>query len=193
MALLKSGDTIELILKYTLIIGLGAVIFFLNEYHVLDPITTTWLIFILALIKNIFFILQSLRKIFHVVNKNVAYFRFLMFMTFNVLTIIFSFSVDYFCLYHIDDSHFTGVPTGLNPAELIFEFFYLSMLGFNNLGFYDVIPISLPAKLLVMGEIMLYYFSIILILSDFVSLRDSILEERLQKETNTHGSSLQKK
>ncbi len=42
----------------------------------------------------------------------------------------------------------------------------------------------MATKVLVMVEIMIYYFTIILIFSDFVSLRDSILEERLSKKVN---------
>lgn len=178
----KSLDTKDIILKYVAIIALGAIIFNLDDREILDPLVNTYFLFVIAFGKNLFFIFQSLKKITHVVNKNVAYFRFLIFMSINILTIIFSFAVDFFCLYQIDHSHFQGLPPDLNEMELLFEFFYLSMLGFNNLGFYDVIPSSLAAKTIVMGEIMIYYFTIILILSDFVSLRDSILEERIKKQ-----------
>ncbi len=180
-----SLNTKDIILKNGVIILLGVVVFYLDDLEVVNPVINTWFVFALAIAKNIFFIIQSLKKIFHVINKNVAYFRFLIFMSVNILTIIFSYSVDFFCLYQIDPSHFTGLPANLNEAEILFEFFYLSMLGFNNLGFYDVIPASLLAKTLVMGEIMIYYFTIILVLSDFVSLRDSIIDERLKnKEAN---------
>ncbi len=182
---LGSLDTRDIVLKYVLITALGAAIVFLDEHEIVDPVVNTWAVFLLAIGKNLFFTIQSLQKIRHVVNKKVAYFRFLIFMFVNILTIIFSYGVDYFCLYQISPGNFTGLPIGLTWPQLFFEFFYLSLLGFNNLGFYDVIPVSMAAKTLVMGEIMFYYFTIILILSDFVSLRDSIIDERLKKSEQT--------
>ncbi len=182
----NSLDTRDIIIKYLVIIFLGLVIFYFDDQEIVDPTVNTWFILILALGKVFFFVNQSLRKISHVIDKNVAYFRFLIFMTVNILAVIISFGVDFFCLYTIDPTNFTGPAEPHGIPGLLFEFIYLSMLGFNNLGFYDVTPISMVAKTLVMIEILIYYFTIILILSDFISLRDSILEERLtraQKKT----------
>jgi hypothetical protein len=184
-AFFTSLDSKDIILKYCGIIFLGALVVYLNDREMVNPILNTWFVFVLAAGKNIFFVVQSLQKISHVINKNVAYFKFLIFMAINILVIIFSYAIDFFCLYQIDRTHFTGLPPDLNLAQLIFEFFYLSLLGFNNLGFYDVIPASLLAKALVMGEIMIYYFAIILVLSDFVNLRDSIIEERLKRKIHS--------
>lgn len=180
-AFFNSVDTRDIVLKYIVIIFLGLVVFYFDDHEILNPTINTWLILILALGKVTFFIIQSLRKISHVIDKNVAYFRFLIFMTVNILAIIVSFGIDFFCLYTIDPTNFTGLSESHSIPALLFEFVYLSMLGFNNLGFYDITPISMPSKILVMVEILIYYFTIILILSDFISLRDSILEERLTK------------
>jgi hypothetical protein len=176
----ESLDTKDIILKYVFIIIFGLLAFYLDELEIVNGTLNTIFIVLLSLAKTIFFIQQSLRKIIEVINKNVAYFRFLIFMTVNVFIIIVSFGVDFFCLNQVDPSHFSGLPHQASQARLIFEFVYLSMLGFNNLGFYDVIPVSIASKALVMVEILIYYLSIILILSDFVSLRDSIVEERIK-------------
>ncbi len=176
----ESLDTKDIILKYLFIIAFGLLAFYLDELEIVNAKLNTIFIVFLSLSKTIFFIQQSLRKIIEVINKNVAYSRFLIFMTVNVFIIIVSFGVDFFCLNQVDPSHFSGLPNQAGQARLIFEFIYLSMLGFNNLGFYDVIPVSIASKSLVMVEILIYYLSIILILSDFVSLRDSIVEERIK-------------
>ncbi len=176
-----SVDTRDILIKYAVIISLGLLAFYLDELEIIDSDINTVFIVTISMGKVAFFIRQSLRKIAEVINKNVAYFRFLIFMTANIIIIIISFGVDFFCLYQVDSSHFSGLPEQYGRFRLFFEFVYLSMLGFNNLGFYDVIPVSVSSKSLVMVEILIYYFSIILILSDFVSLRDSIIEERIKR------------
>ena len=187
-AFFNSLDTRDILIKYFVIIFLGLVVFYFDDQEIIDSETNTWLILILAFGKVTFFIIQSLNKINHVIDKNVAYFRFLIFMAVNILAIIVSFGIDFFCLYTIDPTNFTGLAETSSIPERLFEFIYLSMLGFNNLGFYDVTPIGMPSKILVMIEILIYYFTIIVILSDFISLRDSILEERLEKSAKKDKS-----
>ena len=189
-AFFNSLDTRDILIKYFVIIFLGLVVFYFDDQEIVDSETNTWLILILAFGKVTFFIIQSLNKINHVIDKNVAYFRFLIFMAVNILAIIVSFGIDFFCLYTIDPTNFTGLAETSSIPERLFEFIYLSMLGFNNLGFYDVTPIGMPSKILVMIEILIYYFTIIVILSDFISLRDSILEERLTKAQKINKKSL---
>jgi hypothetical protein len=181
-AFFKSLNTKDIIEKYLVIIFLGVLMFYFADQEIVDPGLNTVFILILSFGKTIFFVVQSLRKINHVIDKNVAYFRFLIFMTFHILTIVISFGVDFFCLYTANPDNFQGVSPTAGIPELLFEFIYLSMLAFNNLGFYDVTPVSMVSKVLVMTEILIYYFTIVLILSDFVSLRDSVLEERLGKK-----------
>jgi hypothetical protein len=96
-------------------------------------------------------------------------------MLINVAVLIISFAVDFLCLYEISPSNFEGLPDNLTFGELFFEFIYFSMLGFNNLGFYDVIPKSLASKALVIMEIISYFSTIIFVLSDFISLKESIV------------------
>ena len=114
--------------------------------------------------------------------KNVAFHKFLIFMFINVMILIISFSVDFLCLYEINPSNFEGLPKNLSYGELFFEFIYLSMLGFNNLGFYDVVPKSMAARTLVILEIISYFLTIVFVLSDFVSLKDSIVELKKKKK-----------
>lgn len=177
----KSLDTRDIAIKYLAIIVLGGIIVYFDELEIVDPWLNTNFILALSIGKTAAFVVQSLRKIAEVVNKNVAYFRFLIFMMVNVVIIVVSFGIDFFCLYRVDPSHFEGMPEGVSSLRVLFESIYVSMLGFNNLGFYDVVPVSVAAKFLVMIEILIYYFSIIMILSDFISLRDSIIEERVNR------------
>jgi hypothetical protein len=178
---LKSLDTRDILLKYAVIILFGWLIFWFDDQEILNERLNTLLVILIASSKTTFFVVQSLRKIGEVIDKNVAYFKFLLFMSVNIFVIIVSYAIDFFSLYTINHHHFSGLQENTSNFRLMFEFLYLSMLGFNNLGFYDVVPIGFSAKILVMMEIVIYYFAIVLILSDFISLKDSILEERLNK------------
>lgn len=180
---LGSIDIADNVLKYLTIIFLGFVVYYLDAFEVVSIQVNTLVIMLISLAKVLSFVVQSVRQINHVIDKNVAYYRFLIFMLFNVIAVVISFGVDFFCLYLVNPSNFTGLSASLTTPRLVFEFVYLSMLGFNNLGFYDVTPVGVPPKVLVAVEILVYYFAIILILSDFITLRDSVLEERLKRKS----------
>ena len=139
----------EIIVKYFIIILGGFFIFYLENKEILESHYTTLLVVIIALIKLGMLFFDSYNKIMEISMKNVAFHKFLIFMFINVMILIISFSVDFLCLYEINPSNFEGLPKNLSYGELFFEFIYLSMLGFNNLGFYDVVPKSMAARTLV--------------------------------------------
>src|SRR3974390_2825538 len=97
----ESLDTRDIMIKYVVIIIFGLAAFYLDELEILNPSINTAFIIIISISKTTFFVHQSLRKISQVINKNVAYFRFLIFMTVNILIIVMSFGVDFFCLYQV--------------------------------------------------------------------------------------------
>ena len=165
----------EIIFKYLVIILIGALIFYLDNREFFEPQYTTWLVLLLAFIKLSLLFYNSYKKIIYASLTNIAFHKFLIFMLINVAVLIISFAVDFLCLYEINPSNFEGLPDNLTLGELLFEFIYFSMLGFNNLGFYDVIPKSLASKALVIMEIISYFSTIIFVLSDFISLKESIV------------------
>ena len=56
----------------------------------------------------------------------------------------------------------------------MFEFFYYSALNFMFFGYGDITPQTVPAKLLTLTEITLAFVTVIFLLSDFISLKESI-------------------
>jgi hypothetical protein len=175
----------EIIIKYIIVIALGFTIFYLDDQEVTSTRFNTGLVLVIAGVKLFTLFFQSYKKIMQVIEENVAFHRFLIYMTINIAVLITSFAVDFFCLYNIDPSNLFGMPQGLSYPELFFECIYFSMLGFNNLGFYDVVPNSYATKILVMLEIMSYFITIVFILSDFISLKESILGAKEEKEGKT--------
>jgi len=60
--------------------------------------------------------------------------------------------------------------------------FYLSLLMFTNMGVANVVPVKIPAEILVMFEAIVSFVTLIFILSDYVTLRDSLRRLRDKKE-----------
>mgnify|MGYP002778382240 CR=1 FL=1 len=56
--------------------------------------------------------------------------------------------------------------------------FYFSVLNFSFFGYGDITPQTIPAKLATLTEIVLAFLTVIFILSDFISLKDSLRARR---------------
>ncbi|MDX2190821.1 MAG: ion transporter [Bacteroidota bacterium] len=165
----------DTLLKNIALVIFGWVIFYIDDKEFLEIYYTKWLIIGLATFKTVFFFVQSIKKIFETSDKEVSYHHFLIFMGINIVLIIISFTIDFICLHQVDAHAFMGISANSSFFDICFEMLYFSVLGFNNLGFYDVIPMGKAAKILVMEEIFAYICTIIFILSDFMSLKESLL------------------
>jgi hypothetical protein len=172
----------ETLFKNIALLFFGWLVFYIDDKEFLNVYYTKWLILGLALFKTAFFFVQCIIKIFEASDQEVSYHHFLIFMGINIFLIIISFTIDFVCLYEVEPGSFAGFPSNLSFFNSCFELFYLSVLGFNNLGFYDVVPMGKASKLLVMTEIFAYIASIIFILSDFMSLKESLLELKKRRE-----------
>ncbi len=172
----------DFVLKSLVIIGLGLSVFLIDTYEFLADNHTTWAIVGLAICKIIFIVWQSTRMIIEVTANDTPFYRFLLFIIVNVMMVTFSFAIDYFCLYHVNPLCFSGVDKSLSLPEVFFECFYFSVLNFTNFGYGEILPQIIPAKVLVMMEDLLSFFTIILVLSDFVSLKESLLESNFLKK-----------
>ena len=79
-----------------------------------------------------------------------------------------SFDVDSFCLYEVDTRSFVGVMPEFTKLEEAFEFFYFSVLNFAFFGYGDLMPATVPTKILVLMEVIIVFLTIIFILSNFI-------------------------
>jgi voltage-gated potassium channel Kch len=67
------------------------------------------------------------------------------------------------------------------------DFFYFSVLTFTTTGFGDIIPITKTAKALVTMEVMVAFITTIIVISNFVHIKDSIHDLsfiKIQKRLN---------
>lgn len=163
----------DLIIQNILIITFGLIIFYLDfiEFH---GASTKVIVVIFSIIKSGFFVWTGFRKIVFFSKMDVSYYNFLAFIGIGISLIVVSFAIDYLCLYQIDDSSFTGIGESLTWYERCFKFYFFSVLVFSNVGIATVAPASMASEFLMMIEAILSFITIILVLSDFISLKESL-------------------
>lgn len=124
--------------------------------------------------KSAFFGSENLRQLWKASSENMAYHQFMLLMLVNMSQIILSFGLDYYCLYSLNPGSFSSISTALTRPELVFEFIYFSVLNFTFFGYGDITPQTVPAKLVTMTEVVLAFVTVIFLLSDFISLKESL-------------------
>ena len=85
-----------------------------------------------------------------------------------------SFAVDYCCLQEIDPGSFSGFNKDQSVAGLAFDLGYFSILSFTSVAYGDIVPITKAAKILTVMEVMVAYVTTIIIISNFVQIKESI-------------------
>jgi hypothetical protein len=140
----------------------------------IPPSTTVLLVIAGCWTKSILFGFENMRQLFAAARQNLSHHRFLILMAINMTQMIMSFAFDFHVLYRINPSCFTGIGNGVSQYEALFDFFYLSTLNFSFFGYSDILPQTIPAKIVNLTEIVLAFVTVIFLLSDFMSLKESI-------------------
>ena len=131
-------------------------------------------IIVISLSKTAFFGVENIRQLFEATRSNQPYHRFMLLMLVNMAQIILSFGFDYHCMYLVDKASFSVELANATPGETVFEFIYFSTLNFTFFGYGDVTPQNVPAKFVTMTEVLLAFVTVIFLLSDFISLKESL-------------------
>jgi len=140
----------------------------------LPPAAVCWLVTALALAKTACFFVENLQHILLATSHEIPYHRFLALMGVNMAQITVSFALDFFLLEAAEAESFNGFVSGLGEPQILFDCLFYSVLNFTFFGFGDITPASIPAKLVTLMEVTLAFFTVIFLLSDFISLKDSL-------------------
>ena len=171
----------ELIIGFLLVVSFAIIEFLLIHNKAPKGIILTS-IFIFSITKVLYLVIKCFKRIVTISHMDLPYHRFLLFIAANVVLIVVSFSLDYLSVYRLDKTSFTGLEGTSNIIEEYFKLFYLSLLMFTNMGVANVVPVKIPAELLVMLEAIVSFVTLIFILSDYVTLRDSLRRLREEKK-----------
>ncbi|MFN8346128.1 MAG: hypothetical protein U0X91_14065 [Spirosomataceae bacterium] len=166
------------VIEYLTILLLGFWARWIFVHHWLPQTGFTLLIIALSLGKTCWFIFENSQQLIRATAQNLPYHRFLTIMVTNMSQITMSYAIDFYCLYRADAGSFSGIDPALKHYELMFEFGYFSVLNFSFFGYGDITPATIPAKITVLTEIVLAFLTVIFILSDFISLKESLQKRK---------------
>jgi Ion channel len=170
------------ILEYAAIIFLGELILILEEHQAMTKAMIFILIVVICWFKTAWFSIETSHQLVSATRKNMPYHRFLYIMGINMTQIVISFAIDFYVLIHLDINSFNGINPNFSQPELLFECLYFSMLNFSFFGYGDITPNIVPSKIVTVTEIVLAFSTVIFILSDFITLKDSIATSRFVKK-----------
>ena len=171
----------ELIIGFLMVVCFAAIEFYLIFIKAPKGLVLC-VVFLFALTKVAYLVVKCFKRIVTISHMDLPYHRFLMFIAANVVLIVVSFSFDYLSIYRLDKTSFSGLEGTTNIVEEYFKLFYLSLLMFTNMGVANVVPVKIPAEILVMLEAIVSFVTLIFILSDYVTLRDSLRKFKEEKE-----------
>lgn len=161
-------------LEFLAIFGVAAILLWMirlgSEVRVLLPYAVAaW-----AGIKTAYYFAETLRHLLDAVAQDVPYHRFLVLIAYNMAQITLSFAIDFYVLYRIDNTSLSGIEPGMHGFELMFECFYFSVLNFSFFGYGDITPVHIPGKTVMLLQVITAFSTVIFLLSDFVSMKDSM-------------------
>ena len=160
-------------LEYLIIILIAAAMLSVQGTGYVSSDWMKGLIVVVCWTKTLFFITEEMVQLRDATRVNLAYHKFMRLMLVNMFQIILSFGLDYYCLLSVDEKSFS-INESLIGAERIFECVYFSTLNFTFFGYGDITPQTIPAKLMTMTEISLAFLTVIFLLSDFISMKESL-------------------
>lgn len=163
--------------KYIIVILVGILIFLLDYFELADPLTREVILFVLSIIKAAYFIYFVFTSIRESASRDFYFQEFMSFVVISILLVIISFSIDYYCLFRIQEGSFTGVIPKANIVTEFISFFYYSISVFTTAGFGDIKPNSTSAQVFVSTELLIAFFFTILVIANITHIRSSFAEK----------------
>lgn len=127
-----------------------------------------------AAVKTGYYFAENLKHLQDATAQDLAYHKFVVLLAYNMAQITLSFALDFYCLVRIDRGSLNGIDPALAGGELLFECFYFSVLNFSFFGYGDITPAHIPGKVIMLLEVVTAFSTVIFLLSDFVSMKESM-------------------
>ena len=161
---------------FVLVVTIAIVYVYLMQFvdHSLNWVP--YLVVLLALIKTIYFTFFTFKQVNKSIKQCHSFRQLLWVFGLLVLLIIFSYGADFNCMAAANTASFQGLKTSgsLGYLSVLFEFFYFSVVTFAAIGYGDIVPLTTPAKLLVIMEIGQSFVLIVFGLSNINNIHTSI-------------------
>jgi hypothetical protein len=168
-------------IKMSVIILISFIFYYTANFvinHQISTIILPYCLVLLACCKVSYLLYSTYKKIIESANQNLAFHKFLFFVLMNMSLAICSFAADFWNIYALNHSYFEGINPEFTTFEQIFECLYFSMLTYSYFGYGEILPTTIPSKLLVMMEVGLAFLTMIFVLADFIGLKESLKENQ---------------
>lgn len=166
-------------LEYLAIILLGEIVVIIENTGSWSNAMLYTLVIAMCWLKTGWFVYETSHDLRKASTQNLPYHIFLILVGINMTQVIVSFGIDYFTLLRIDKTCLNEINPDFNEFELIFECLYFSALNFSYFGYGDITPANIPAKLVCLTEILLGFLTVIFLLSDFITLKESMKHDKV--------------
>ena len=170
------------LLEFLAILFLGEAVVIVENSNWFSNNTLYILIVLICWTKTTWFVYETSHDLARATLQNMPYHTFLKVMGINMAQIVVSFAVDYYALLKVEGTCFNEINPNFTEPELLFECLYFSILNFSYFGYGDITPANIPAKLVSLTEIILGFMTVIFILSDFITLKESMSNDRNNKK-----------
>ncbi len=142
-------------LSYVIALAVPILYIYLMQFVDHTALWTSYFVVFIALIKSCYFTFFTFKQVTKSIEKCHSFKQLLWIFGLLVFLIIFSYSADFTCLFVADSNSFNSGSTNIATPYLnqLFDFFYFSVVTFASIGYGDIVPVSLSAKLIVMLEI----------------------------------------
>lgn len=166
----------------TLILVALSSIFYIYIMRFIDH-QASWispLIVSLAFLKSVYFTTFTFRQMNISIKESHSFSQLLGIFGLLVFVIVFSFGADYTCLSVGNQSSFKGLEgtENLTYLEQLFQYFYFSTVTFASIGYGDIAPASVPAKVVVIIEIAQSFITVVFGLSNINNIHTIIKNTR---------------
>ena len=152
-------------LTHTVIIGL---VWDIQGLSILSPLVIT----VTSIAKTIYLNLFSRNWLYrHLTYHHWPIEKCLIHLTGIIVLIVISYGLDYWSLHQTQLNAFHGIFDHAAVNLHFFNFLYFSAVTFSTVGFGDIAPATIEAKIIVMTEIVSSFFMIIFIFSNFYNLK----------------------
>lgn len=164
---------IQTVYKYLAVIALGFIVFLIDYWELTNPVFSEMLLFGVSVAKSAYFIAFTFRSIRDSAQRDFYFHEFLPFVVLTVALFVLSFGLDYYCLYRIRPTAFSGDLDAANPLQTLVTFLYFSVTTFTTAGLGDIVPHAVVARVFVMMELFVAFFFTILVIANITHLRES--------------------
>ena len=159
--------------SYLIALAIPIVYIYLMQFADHTAVWTSYLVVVIALIKTFYFTFFTFKQVNKSIKKCHSFTQLLWTFGLLVSLIILSYSADFTCLYAADSNSFQGIKIYSTTTYFnqLFDFFYFSVVTFASIGYGDIVPVSLSAKLIVMLEIGQSFVLVVFGLSNINNIR----------------------